>query len=75
MLTSMEKNLKYRYNITKSIINRKEAYRMKKDVLALTNPMDEEELEQVLGGGSGVLYTISHECKMNTWQFMFTCCS
>lgn len=48
---------------------------MKKDVLALTNPMDEEELEQVLGGGSGVLYTISHECKMNTWQFMFTCCS
>ncbi|WP_373120667.1 lacticin 481 family lantibiotic, partial [Mediterraneibacter gnavus] len=27
-----------------------------------------------LGGGNGVLKTISHECNMNTWQFLFTCC-
>ncbi len=31
------------------------------------------ELDQVLGA-DGVINTISHECHMNTWQFMFTCC-
>ena len=35
---------------------------------------EEKELEQILGGGNGVLKTISHECNMNTWQFLFTCC-
>ena len=48
---------------------------MRNEVLALTNPMEEKELEQILGGGSGVINTISHECHMNTWQFLFTCCS
>ena len=47
---------------------------MRNDVLTLTNPMEEKELEQILGGGNGVLKTISHECNMNTWQFLFTCC-
>ena len=47
---------------------------MRNDVLTLTNPMEENELEQILGGGNGVLKTNSHECNMNTWQFLFTCC-
>ena len=47
---------------------------MRNDVLTLTNPMEEKELEQILGGGNGVLKTISHECNMNRWQFLFTCC-
>ena len=47
---------------------------MRNDVLTLTNPMEENELEQILGGGNGVLKTISNECNMNTWQFLFTCC-
>ncbi len=48
---------------------------MREDILKLTNPMEENELEQILGGGDGVFTTISHECNMNTWQFIFTCCS
>ena len=47
---------------------------MRNDVLNLTNPMEESELEQILGGGDRVFRTISHECNMNTWQFIFTCC-
>lgn len=39
---------------------------MRNDVLNLTNPMEESELEQILGGGDGVFRTISHECNMNT---------
>ena len=31
---------------------------MRNDVLTLTNPMEENELEQILGGGNGVLKTI-----------------
>ncbi|RKV69777.1 MAG: type A2 lantipeptide [Streptococcus sp.] len=34
-----------------------------------------EELDNVLGAGDGVIQTISHECRMNSWQFLFTCCS
>lgn len=34
-----------------------------------------DELDQIIGAGNGVLHTISHECNMNTWQFMFTCCA
>lgn len=48
---------------------------MREDILKMTNPMDDNELEQILGGGDGVFKTISHECNMNTWQFIFTCCS
>ena len=48
---------------------------MREDILKVTNPMEENELEQILGGGDGVITTISHECNMNTWQFIFTCCS
>nr|CAA63706.1 bacteriocin [Kocuria varians] len=33
------------------------------------------ELDAILGGGSGVIPTISHECHMNSFQFVFTCCS
>lgn len=51
--------------------------KMRNDILNLTNPMDEKELEQILGGGDGdgAVPTISHDCHMNTWQFIFTCCS
>ena len=48
---------------------------MNKEINALTNPIEEKDLEQILGGGDGVIRTISHECHMNTWQFIFTCCS
>ena len=34
-----------------------------------------QELDNVLGAGDGVIQTISHECRMNSWQFLFTCCS
>lgn len=55
---------------------KKEERCMSEDILKLTNPMDEKELEQILGGiGNGAIRTISHECNMNTWQFIFTCCS
>jgi lantibiotic mutacin-2 len=36
--------------------------------------LSDAELDQVLGA-EGVVTTISHECKMNSWQFIFTCCS
>lgn len=35
--------------------------------------ISDTELDQVLGA-DGVIYTISHECHMNTWQWLFTCC-
>lgn len=32
------------------------------------------ELDAILGG-DGAIPTVSHECHMNSWQFVFTCCS
>ncbi|MCY1575899.1 lacticin 481 family lantibiotic [Staphylococcus pettenkoferi] len=45
--------------------------------LNLLEEVSEEELDEVLGGkkGDGVFKTVSKECKMNTWQFIATCCS
>lgn len=43
--------------------------------LNLLEEVTEEELDAILGAGNGAIYTISHECHMNTWQFLFTCCS
>lgn len=40
----------------------------------LLSEVSGEELDEILGG-EGVINTISHECHMNTWQFLFTCCS
>ncbi|MFQ9580503.1 MAG: lacticin 481 family lantibiotic [Streptococcus salivarius] len=34
-----------------------------------------EELDQIIGAGNGVFKTISHECHLNTWAFLATCCS
>lgn len=36
-----------------------------------------EELDTIIGAknGSGVVPTVSHDCHMNSWQFLFTCCS
>ena len=37
--------------------------------------VDESKLDEILGANrNGVIYSISHECRMNTYQFMFTCC-
>ena len=41
------------------------------DVLA---ELTDAEFDSIIGAGDGVLRTISHECNMNSWQFMFTCC-
>ena len=43
----------------------------------LLQEVTESELDLILGakGASGVIHTISHECNMNSWQFVFTCCS
>ena len=32
------------------------------------------ELDEILGAGDGVMHTLTHECHMNTWQFLLTCC-
>ncbi len=41
------------------------------DVLA---EMTDAEFDSIIGAGNGVVTTISHECNMNSWQFLFTCC-
>lgn len=41
------------------------------DVLA---EMTDAEFDNIIGAGNGVFHTISHECNMNSWQFLFTCC-
>nr|CUH82811.1 LmgA-prelacticin LMG [Lactococcus lactis subsp. lactis] len=41
----------------------------------LIQEVSDSELDEILGAGNGVIKTVSHECKMNTWQFLFTCCS
>ncbi|EPU22546.1 hypothetical protein SAG0135_05875 [Streptococcus agalactiae LMG 14609] len=47
-----------------------------------TNALQElsfEELDTIIGakkkGNDGAIPTISHDCHMNSWQFIFTCCS
>lgn len=41
---------------------------------AAFDELSDAELDQVLGA-EGWKWSISHECHMNTWQFVFTCCS
>jgi len=41
----------------------------------LLQEVTEEELDAILGAGSGVINTFTHECHMNSWQFLLTCCS
>ncbi|WP_139738454.1 lacticin 481 family lantibiotic [Actinomyces wuliandei] len=41
---------------------------------AALDELSDAELDQILGA-EGVFRTISHECHMNTWQALFTCCS
>ncbi|MDM5300290.1 lacticin 481 family lantibiotic [Bacillus subtilis] len=43
------------------------------EALQAINDVTDEELEKVVGA-EGSIYTVSHECHMNTWQFVFTCC-
>lgn len=37
--------------------------------------LSDTEIEELLGAGNEAIYTFSHECHMNTWQWFFTCCS
>ena len=37
--------------------------------------LNDTEIEELLGAGSGVFPTLSHDCHMNTWQWFLTCCS
>ncbi|MDR0921285.1 MAG: type A2 lantipeptide [Lactobacillales bacterium] len=48
---------------------------LKKSALSSLEEVTEQELDEILGAGDGVIKTISHECHMNTWQWLFTCCS
>ncbi|HEM6140974.1 TPA: type A2 lantipeptide [Streptococcus suis] len=51
---------------------------MKKDIelMSTIQEVSLEELDQIIGAGkNGVFKTISHEYHMNSWQFLFTCCS
>ncbi|MFO3687846.1 lantibiotic lacticin [Staphylococcus felis] len=43
----------------------------------LLEEVQEEELNEILGAkkSSGAIRTVSHDCHMNSWQFIFTCCS
>ena len=43
---------------------------MKKDIEKMTNPMTEEELEAVLGGGNGIVNTLTHECPFYSHLFI-----
>ena len=36
--------------------------------------LSDTEIEELLGAGQGVKYTWTHECHMNSIQFLFTCC-
>ena len=49
---------------------------MKKDaIIESIKEVSLEELDQIIGAGNGVFKTISHECHLNTWAFLATCCS
>ncbi|MCU5746466.1 lacticin 481 family lantibiotic [Staphylococcus sp. SQ8-PEA] len=51
------------------------------EVVSLLEEVQEDELNEILGAKkkkkrkSGVIPTVSHECHMNSFQFIFTCCS
>ncbi|AXR74272.1 MULTISPECIES: lacticin 481 family lantibiotic [Auritidibacter] len=36
--------------------------------------LTDNELDQILGA-DGVISTLTHECHMNSWQGLLTCCS
>lgn len=36
--------------------------------------MTDTEIEELLGAGRGVVPTVTHECHMNSWQWLFGCC-
>lgn len=46
------------------------------EVSNLLEEIQEDELNEVLGAKkkSGAIPTVSHDCHMNSWQFIFTCC-
>jgi ruminococcin-A len=37
--------------------------------------LSDTEIEELLGAGNGVWLSWTHECHMNSWQVLFTCCS
>lgn len=45
------------------------------EALKAIEDVSENELEQLFAGnGDGAIWSISHECHMNSFQFLFTCC-
>lgn len=52
-----------------------ELSKMKLNNLALEalEEVTEAEIDEILGA-QGVIRTISRECHMNSWQWVFTCC-
>lgn len=45
------------------------------EALKAIEEVSEEELTEMVGAmGDGVLYSITHECYMNSFQFLGTCC-
>jgi len=46
-----------------------------KNALMALEELTDNELDQVLGAaGGGVVPTVSRDCHMNSWQWLFTCC-
>ena len=41
---------------------------------AALDELSDAELDQVLGA-EGMMYTLSQDCRLHTWQYLFTCCS
>lgn len=45
------------------------------EALKALEEVSEKELSEMSGAdGSGVFSSLTHECYMNTWQFLGTCC-
>ncbi|CUR63045.1 MULTISPECIES: lacticin 481 family lantibiotic [Leuconostoc] len=50
--------------------------KLNENALSSLEEVTENELDTILGARkSGVINTVSHECNMNSWQFVFTCCA
>lgn len=47
--------------------------KLQEDALSALEEVSEEELSDMVGA-NGVVKTLTHECHMNTLQFLGTCC-
>jgi hypothetical protein len=44
------------------------------EALLSIEEVSENELSEMVGADGGIIHTLTHECYMNTWQFIGTCC-